>query len=40
MFSHFGQWCKTAQDILFAVEFLIVQVFLIFHMIRTLFGGR
>ena len=37
MFSHFGQWFHTAQDVLFAVEFLIVQVFLIVHMVRTLF---
>lgn len=37
MFSHFGHWFHTAQDILFALEFLIVQVFLIVHMVRTLF---
>jgi hypothetical protein len=43
MFRHFGQWFQAAQDVLFALEFLIVQVFLIVHMVRTLFrflGGR
>jgi hypothetical protein len=35
--SHFGHWFQTAQDILFGLEFLIVQVWLIVHMVRALF---
>jgi hypothetical protein len=37
MFGHFGQWLHRAQDFLFTLEFLIVQVFLIVHAVRTLF---
>ena len=40
MFGHFGQWFHKTQDVLFAVEFLIVQAFLIVHMIKTLFRPR
>ena len=40
MFGHFGQWFHQAQEILFAVEFLLVQLFLIVHLVRTLFFPR
>jgi hypothetical protein len=37
MFGHFGRLFHSAQDVLFALEFLIVQIFVIVHMVRALF---
>jgi len=38
--SHLGPWFETAKDALFQIEFLIVQVFLIVHLVRTLFWRK
>ncbi len=35
--SHLGSWFETSKDVLFAVEFLLVQVYLIYHLVRALF---
>ena len=37
MFGHIPGWFQAAVDILFAVEFLLVQIYLIWHLIRALF---
>jgi hypothetical protein len=36
-FVHLGHWFEVAQNILFGLEFLLVQIFLIYHLVRTLF---
>ena len=33
-------WFETAKDVLFAVEFLLVQIYLIYHIVRALFFPR
>jgi len=41
--GHLGHWFDlfdTAKDALFAVEFLVVQLFLIYHITRALFFSR
>ena len=40
MFHHFGHWFHQTQEILFAVEFLLVQLFVIVHLVRALFFTR
>jgi hypothetical protein len=37
MFNPFGYWFQTAEYVLFALEILILQVWLIVHMVRALF---
>jgi hypothetical protein len=37
MVSHLGHWIEVAKDVLFGLEFLLVQVYLIYHIIRALF---
>lgn len=36
-FTHLGQWFETTQNVLFGIEFLLVQVYLIYHLVRALF---
>ena len=40
MFDHFHGWFATALDFLFAIEFLVIAVYLIVHSVRTLFFPR
>jgi len=40
VFTHFGQWFHEIQDVLFAVEFVLVQLYLIWHLIKALFLKR
>jgi hypothetical protein len=36
-FDHLGPWFETTKDVLFGIEFLLVQVYLIYHLVRALF---
>lgn len=38
--SHLSYWIELAKDVLFAVEFLLIQVYLMYHMIYALFIKR
>ena len=40
MLKRLRRWFKTLTDILFGIEFLLVQIFLIYHLIRALFFHR
>ena len=35
--DQYTRWFRSTQDVLFGLEFLIVQVFLIVHLVRALF---
>jgi hypothetical protein len=35
--TDYGRWFRNTEDILFGVEFLLVQLFLIYHLVRVLF---
>jgi hypothetical protein len=37
MLDQYTRWFHNTQDVLFGLEFLIVQVFLIVHLVRALF---
>jgi len=36
-FTHLGQWFETIQNVLFGIEILLLQIYLIYHLVRTLF---
>jgi hypothetical protein len=38
--QHYLQWFHTAEDVLFSIEFLVVQLFLIYHLVRALFFSQ
>ena len=38
-FAHLGPWFEATKDVLFGIEFLLVQVYLIYHLVRALFLG-
>jgi len=35
--QNYPHWFHTAEDVLFSIEFLLVQLFLIYHLIQALF---
>lgn len=35
--QNYPQWFRAAEDILFSIEFVLVQLFLIYHLVRALF---
>ena len=39
-FDHLGPWFGSAENVLFGVEFLLVQIYLIYHLVRALFFRR
>jgi len=38
--SEYSRWFHFAEYVLFSIEFLLVQLFLIFHLVRALFFPR